>query len=251
MTNSSFDPKDVADEELVAFLDGRLAPEEAAEITAALASDPALAERIDALAFDVDSLREGMAQLLADAPEIAIPRVRTTRKAWPDWRMVAAAVSLFFVGLGSGMMILPAQSEPGWHQAVADYQVLYTAETVTGAPIPAQTRQAGLDLVNQRLGLDLTLDALSLEGVRFQRAQILQFDGEPLAQLVFLDAANNPIAFCLMAASSPAQAATDTQIKGMNATHWKDGRFQSIVIGPADADLIRDMSQELMGKITT
>ncbi|MEM1275365.1 MAG: hypothetical protein AAGH74_02485 [Pseudomonadota bacterium] len=249
MTAQGPDPAKLTDEELVAFLDNRLAPDRSAEIAAAAAGDPRLKERLDALALDMDTLQEGMAHLLAQAPEIAIPTV-SPRQAWPDWRQVAAAVALFAVGLGAGMMAMTWQANGSWHRAVADYQVLYTAETVTGAPVPPETQQAGLDLVNTRLGLDLTLERMALEGLRFQRAQMLEFDGRPLAQLVFLDNDDNPIAFCLMAALGE-ERPVSTRLRGMNAIHWTDGGYQSIVIGPADPELIEWMSQELMARITT
>lgn len=245
-------PRAPTDEEIVAYLDGQLDAERGAEIARTIATDPAVAAQADSLSIDADRLRGGMAALLAQAPEFAIPDTAPERRAAPAYRWAAAVLLAFGVGLGVGLgagFLGPPPAGADWRQAVADYQVLYTSETVTGAPIPAATRQAGLDLVNDRLGMSFTQDQLEVAGLTFQRAQMLEFDGRPLAQLVFLDAARNPIAFCLMEREGAPEAAQDAQISGLNATHWADTRHQFIVIGPADRATIRDAARALKDQL--
>ena len=58
----------VSDEKLVAFLDGALPEEEAAEIGAALVRDPDLGRRLEEMAVDLTPMREGMEAVLASAP---------------------------------------------------------------------------------------------------------------------------------------------------------------------------------------
>ncbi|MEM7237291.1 MAG: hypothetical protein AAF501_05640 [Pseudomonadota bacterium] len=256
MTGTDATPGTVTDDEIVAFLDGRMDHDRQAGIAMAAANDPSLAQRIEAMSLDLAPLRAGMDALLDLAPDLApdlaVPAgaaARTTGAGWSLRALAAAAVIAFAVGICAGVGALRFNSASDWHQAVAEYQVLYTTETLTASPLPDSLRANGLRHVSRRLGLELTEDALSIAGLGFQRAQMLEFEGAPLAQIVLLDDAGTPIAFCLMKATGGPAALADVTIKGMSATTWSDGRFSYIVIGPADQPAIRKAAEEISTRL--
>lgn len=253
MTAAAQDPGSITDEEIVAFLDGQLGPDRQGEIAMAAAADPAVADRIEELSPDLGAMRTGMDALLDHVPDLPVPEFRQAtndnRPGWSMSRVAAAAVVAFAVGLGAGFGALHLDTTPGWHRAVADYQVLYTDETVTGTPLTPDLRAGGLQRVSTRMGLPLTEETLKVTGLGFQRAQMLEFEGEPLAQIVFLDGNEAPIAFCLMKATGGAEGLADTEISGLNATTWSDGTYSYIVIGPAERSTIRDAAEELSTRL--
>lgn len=240
------------DEEIVAYLDGALPEADAFRISQARASDAELDARIAALDADIGALQGAMDTLLSEAPAMTVPEpVRTPvaeRASW-RWRAVAAA-ALFAAGIGLGVIASPGSGDPDWRQAVADYQVLYTAETVTATPLDATTRRAGLAHVATRLGLDLDEDRIAVEGLRFQRAQILDFQGQTLGQLVYLGPDDTPIAFCLMRAGDAEQAPQDATMAGMASTSWATDGLGYIVIGPADPVVIRRAADVLSKRLS-
>ena len=61
------------DEQLVAYLDGEVEHTPADEITAALANDPELANRLAALDFNKDALRSGFDTLLTQQQPPVLP----------------------------------------------------------------------------------------------------------------------------------------------------------------------------------
>lgn len=240
----SYDRTAWTDEDLTAFLDGESPEETSAAILQAVAEDPVLARRLDDLSPDLDVVRTGMESLLGSAPvlnaETPAPRGNFAM-GWP----AAAAAAVFALGIGLGTLYSDRSANADWHQAVADYQVLYTAETLTAAPIADDNRTAGLAHVSKRLGFELTEAELAVDGLTFQRAQILAHDGRPLAQLVYLDTNQNPIAFCIMRLGGQKTGFDETQIAGLNATTWSGGGLDFIVIGPADSAFIRQTAEKL------
>lgn len=246
------------DEELVAYLDGALPDAEADRIAQALARDGELAARLQALEVDMGALRAGFDDLVAGAPALSVPEVPVHEPApamsdgfWTLSRAAAVAVVMFGAGLGIGWSVAPTASAPDWHQAVADYQVLYTTATLTAVPMSDQGRAAGLAHVGHALGLALDESDVAIPGLTFQRAQILEHRGAPLAQLAYLDGAGNPVAFCFTRTGGSDQASRSVEISGLNAETWQQGGIGYILIGPAPAEDLRLAGQRLARQVGT
>ena len=246
---------DITDETLVAYLDGALSDTEHARVDAALAADALLGERLAGLDLDTDALRDGFAHMLATAPAIAIPepdasprpQLAANKNRSPLQAVAAAALLAIGIGLGWGLGS-DNNSAPGWHKAVADYQVLYTTDTLAAVPVSAEARAQGLATVNRHLGMDLTEEQLALDGMALQRAQILSFEGAPLAQVAFLDNAGIPIALCIMQGDS-SEARAQIEIAGLNAATWSGGGYSYILIGPTDAGKLDTAASVLQSRL--
>ena len=117
---------------------------------------------------------------------------------------------------------------------------------MTAVPQTPDQQQSGLDLVSGALGLQLDPAKIAVEGLRFKRAQLLEWNGAPLAQIVYLDAEDRPIAFCIRQASvGGPEGLTDASMLGMAATTWQSGEYGFIVIGPAEQEKIRKAADQL------
>ena len=237
----------VTDEQLVAFLDGALSEAETAEIGLALTQDPELAGRLEALSVDLEPLQTGMAGVLASAPTLDLPSDQ--RRSAPLGSLAAAAAAIFAVGMAAGWALIP-KGQPDWHQAVASYQVLYSEATVSAVPLGAEQREAGLAAVSKALGVTLTAESVAVEGLTFRRAQILEWNGAPLAQLVYQDADGRPIALCLHRVNSGPVDRQAVTLSGMNGVTWRRGDMGFIAIGPVKrADMDR-IAERLWARVT-
>lgn len=242
------------DEELVAYLDGALPEHEATRIAQAIAGDADLAARLRALDVDMDALRADFDALAEAGPDLSAPGAPvapagTTSGFWTLSRAAAVALVMFGAGLGLGWSVAPSGDAPDWHQAVADYQVLYTTATLTAVPMSEQGRAEGLTHVGEALGLALDADSVAVPGLTFQRAQILEHRGAPLAQLAYLDVAGNPVAFCFTRTDGTDQAAQSIEISGLNAETWQQGGIGFILIGPAPAETLRTSARRLAQQV--
>ena len=72
---------------------------------------------------------------------------------------------------------------------------LYTSETF--GPAASPTLRTDLAAIGERLGLPLDPDRLSVGELSPRRAQMLQFDGAPLAQIGYVEG-EVPLAFCVI-----------------------------------------------------
>ena len=135
-------PRAFSDEDLTAFLDGEADDALMADISAALETDPDLAERMAGLEIPMAAITEAFDQLLGDTP--AMPALPTPEAATPapantnaplKW---AWGLGTFGTGIAAGLAVAlftgfgtPEPAPRGWVSFVASYQTLYTTATLT------------------------------------------------------------------------------------------------------------------------
>ena len=239
----------ISDEILTAYLDGELDVDSRNEVDAMLATDLNLAARLTALQIPKSQIKDALDGLLSSAPDHPV-QVKPERHFAP----VAAlgAVALLLVGIALGALWSPRQDEPrpqDWITAVANYQVLYVAETLASAPNPEQ-EQAALRLseLSDAVGYDLST-ALNATDLEFRRAQMLGLDGQPLVQIVYMGDGNIPIALCVTSVEDPVRPIRTEFVSGLAAAHWVDDGFGFLVIGGEDLDQVDSIAQGLRNDV--
>ncbi|WP_064681063.1 anti-sigma factor family protein [Rhizobium bangladeshense] len=256
-----------SDEELTAFIDGELTAEDAVRIEAIVKEDERVAERLELLARASLPFEQAFASLLQEAPREKLERMLEAIPAREDAKAASApaasrrrflaalaaslvagiAIDRAVLGLGRGFSTKDESSE--WRAVVAEYISLYTAETLAG-PTPARESQAAqLAPLDDKLGLSLSPEAVSLPGVDFKRALLLQYDGKPLAQIGYLDPETGPMALCIVRSDAGPKAPDLESRKGMNVVYWSNGRHAFMLIGHAAADRMAAIADGLRGRV--
>ena len=138
------------DEELTAFLDGVAEADLHARLEAALETDAALAARLAALDIPMAQLRAGFDLLAAQAPAAPALPVAVVKPRRGLWAAAAAVLLAFGIGGIGGYQYRGAPPEPGWMAVAANYQVLYTRDTLDIPSPDAAVRAAMLQEVSQR-----------------------------------------------------------------------------------------------------
>ncbi|MFS2179677.1 anti-sigma factor [Rhizobium pisi] len=256
-----------SDEDLTAFIDGELTAEEAARIEALVSEDEGVAERLDFLARANLPFEQAFAPLLSEAPceklermlaaipaqnstsSASAPPIATRRRflgALAASLVAGIAIDRAVVGISRGFSAKDENSE--WRAVVAEYISLYTPETLTG-PVPAREVQAAqLASLDEKLGLSLSPEAVSLPGIDFKRAMLLQYDGKPLAQIAYLDPETGPMALCIVMSDAGSKAPDLEKRKGMNVVYWSNATHAFMLIGHAPADRMTAMADGVRGK---
>ncbi|TAX70631.1 anti-sigma factor [Rhizobium leguminosarum] len=255
-----------SDEDLTAFIDGELTPEEAARIEAIVNEDESTAERLEFLARASLPFEQAFAPLLAEAPRQKLQTMLAAIPAQPSEKSNAApafASRRRFLGalaasLVAGIAIdravigrsFSAKDENSeWRAVVADYISLYTPETLAG-PVPERDVQASqLAGLDEKLGLSLSPEAVSLPGIDFKRALMLQYDGKPLAQVAYLDPETGPMALCIVRSDAGPKAPDLESRNGMNVVYWSNGTHAFMLIGHAAADRMTAIAEGVRGKV--
>ncbi|MCW1751887.1 anti-sigma factor family protein [Rhizobium acaciae] len=257
-----------SDEDLTAFIDGELTAEEAARIEAIVNEDESTAERLEFLARASLPFEQAFAPLLAEAPREKLEAMLAAIPAQPSAKSNSApafatrrrflgalaaslvagiAIDRAVIGIGRGFSARDENSE--WRAVVADYISLYTAETLAG-PAPGREEQAAqLASLDEKLGLSLSPEAISLPGIDFRRALLLQYDGKALAQIAYLDPETGPMALCIVKSDAGPKAADLESRKGMNVVYWSSATHAFMLIGHAAAERMSAIASEVRGRV--
>jgi anti-sigma factor RsiW len=258
-----------SDEDLTAFIDGELTAEEAARIQIMVEEDESTAKRLEFLARASLPFEQAFAPLLAEAPReklqtmlAAIPVQQSARSdpapAFASRRrflgalaaslVAGIAVDRAVIGIGRDFSAKDENSE--WRSVVADYISLYTPETLTG-PVPAREVQAAqLGSLDEKLGLSLSPEAVSLPGIDFKRALMLQYDGKPLAQIAYLDPETGPMALCIVKSDAGRKAPDLESRKGLNVIYWSNETHAFMLIGRIPADRMKQLGEDVRRRLS-
>lgn len=256
-----------SDEQLTAFLDGELPQQEMARIEALANEDEEVAARIEFLANGSMPFREAFAPLLDEAPKdrleamlAAIPApaaaAKTERSAITRRGLFGALAASLAVGIIADRAYLGIGRNLGrdegseWRSVVAEYIALYTPDTLAGPVPPADVQTAQLARVDSKLGLNLSPEAVALPGVDFKRAQLLEYDDHPLAQIAYLDPETGPMALCIVRSEKGAKEPDIEGRKGMNVIYWSTATHAFMLIGHAPVDRMREIADAVRPKLT-
>ncbi|MBY2914430.1 anti-sigma factor family protein [Rhizobium leguminosarum] len=257
-----------SDEDLTAFIDGELTPEEAARIEAIVNEDESTAERLEFLARASLPFEQAFAPLLSEAPRekleamlAAIP-VKQSAKFAPVFttrrRFLGALAASLVAGItidraviGMGARFSAKDENSEWRAVVADYISLYSAETLAG-PVPGREDQAAqLAGLDEKLGLSLSPEAVSLPGIDFKRALLLQYDGKPLAQIAYLDPETGPMALCIVRSDAGPKAPDLESRKGMNVAYWSNATHAFMLIGRIPVDRAHELAENVRSRLSS
>lgn len=231
------------DEAIVAWLDGEMTPQEAAEFEQAMAEDSELAARVEQFQLSSLDFEQAFAPLLDQAPQArmaqqlaaipapaAVPAKGCSRRA-----LIAASVSFLLVGSGIGLLARPSDDEKEESQNIRDlearYMSLYSAETLADAPDDAAILQRGLDRTRLDLGLQLQPQQLRLPGAELKMVRILRYERTSIAQIAWLHADYGPMALCISPAPHDTSPIAREQRHGMQLAWWKRDGYQYVLIG--------------------
>ena len=226
-------------EQLVAFLDGELSDQEAQAIATALETDADLATRLESLHVDFAPISDAFNSVLSDAPKITMPEILETQMESFNWRglmnIAAAACVALVVGFVAGRETVP-EPKMGWVEAVANYQVLYTEDTLAALKYDNGLVEGAADIQRVSAALGLTIDPadLAVNGLTYKRAQILAYEDKPLGQFVYQTEAGIPVAICIVKSGKPDSSIRVKNPQGMTAAIWNKGGYGFIVIGNID-----------------
>ncbi len=250
--------KMIDEKTLLAYVDGQLDAQQAAEIENALSGDEQARRMVNRLressallpsAFD-SVLREEVPPTLVDAIHAYELESKPSRRV-PFYYSLAASVLLFVIGIAGGLwgsryfMETPMMESATktWIDLVADYQVLYSRDTLHQPDASAEEVRATEERLGQRMGSPVHIPDLSGHGLDFKRGQTLEINEKPLAQLVYLPKSGKPIAYCILQADATDSGMKTGQTSGLNWSSWQRGGYAYIVIGQSDRRLINEIAE--------
>lgn len=258
------------DELLVAYVDGQLATAQSKAIERVLEEDEVAAERVASLRAANAHLENAFEAMIAGEP-IPVPAVDADSAAKPGGlrRMGAflrKSAAFAWVGFGcllgggaGGFMfydtiiaepapqatavapvpapapsasptaLLPAPAT--WEDDMIRVQTMLSPETFTfGLESEGNMDLTGFQ-ISKTLGTDMPVPDLSLDNLTFQRAQMLQREGKPFAQIAYLAETGDPVALYATARSGEAKPMRLGDKDGVGFVTWTQGALDLLLAG--------------------
>ncbi|GGK34804.1 Transmembrane transcriptional regulator (anti-sigma factor RsiW) [Pseudomonas koreensis] len=246
-----------SDEQLTAYLDDELDPAYRSQLDGAIADDPLLSLRVQWLdrsslpykkAYDELAQQAPLDRLQARLDAIApAQRPGLSRR----WFIGAAAAGLLAGGVLADRLFIAwqAQQSHNWRALVGDYMALYVPQTLDHLPSDEASQRAQLRAVDARLGLNLSPARVTLPGAELKRAQMLEYDGVPIAQLTYLDTRHGPLALCVIRSNSGSRPLAHERRHEMNVVYWTEGEHAWMLIGHNPAPALEDLARHLIDKL--
>ncbi|WP_212627459.1 transcriptional regulator [Pseudomonas sp. PP3] len=246
------------DEQLVAYLDNQLDSEQRQRIDAAVAEDPMLGLRLQWLNRSSLPFKSAYDELASQAPVDCMQAMLDTLPAAPRpplsrrW-FLAAAAGLVVSGVLADRLFLgwqASQENENWRQLVADYMVLYIPQTLDHLPNDEAAQRSQLRTIETSLDLSLAPAQLALPRAEIKRAQILEYDGVPIAQITYLDPVHGPLALCITRSNSGSRHFARERRHGMNIVYWAGMQHAWMLIGRNSMTDLETMAKSLRSRFS-
>ena len=242
------------DEHIIAYLDGKLDLEQGQAVHQDRQHDRALDEYIQSMEIDTGELAAARDEMLPGAPDFAFEK---KSGGMPVWRQTAMAASLLAV-FGLGFLtskFLPADNPPpsSWLQAVAEYQMLYSGQTLVLLEKNADQQGREVAEIGRKMDIILARSDLNVEGLTYKRGQLLNYRNKPLVQFAYLDGNNTPIAFCIIkrGVKPDGDLKNKAMLAGLNAVVWSKGQYGYVVIGKSAPATIEKYAKQLKTRMAS
>jgi anti-sigma factor RsiW len=190
----------IGEDDLHAYIDGRLEADRAEQVEAYLAAQPKLAARVEAMAQDRATLREALRPVAESPvpPELRVAVLRARRRlVLPLPRAAAAAMLVFalggvagWLGRGDAVDVGVARVEAPMGDAVAAFRVFAGAAAMPVLMTPESARQAARALAVQ-LGQPVPVPDLQPVGFGLVGGHVLATDMGPAILLLYRDGEAN------------------------------------------------------------
>lgn len=95
------------------------------------------------------------------------------------------------------------------------------------------------------LGREIEVPDLTEFGVTFAGARLLGINDRPVAQLVYLDANDQPLALCIIPSTREVKDPTVSADGELNLVDWHDGNHGYAVVGWSDPGLLSSLSEAI------
>lgn len=241
-----------SDDELHAFVDGQLDPQDAARIEAHLTSDPAASETVRAWRTQRERLRQHLSSTLAEPVPSTMLQAATglrdrkhARQAWTRLGGLAAGLLIAFLAGWAGHAQWQGTRPPGavmaserprsFAQQALIAHAVYAPEQRHPVEVDASQQEHLVQWLSKRLGHALRVPRLSSEGFDLVGGRLLPGDSGARAQFMYQASTGERVTLYIGAvpgASAQGTAFRFASEQGASSFYWIDGGFGYALSGP-------------------
>ncbi|WP_152014124.1 MULTISPECIES: anti-sigma factor [unclassified Bosea (in: a-proteobacteria)] len=244
----------IGDDDIQAFIDGRLAPARQREVEAFLASEPALRSRIEQFRADAQALRAAAQQRpLEPIPaslRLSEIRRRSAARNRGFYRRLAAGFCIFAFGAALGLSFPQHQPDtssvrPQMSDAVVAFRA-FAGRDNDAVEVPAAQTAVLKRLMSDHLRQDIAIPDLSGLGLAFRGGRLLASDEGPGGMFVYREPNGGEIALYVKTLATPRKAPLASRQDGdLVAYFWFTGELGYAVLGSSSSPLVKRAAERL------
>jgi anti-sigma factor RsiW len=247
----------IGEDDLHAYIDGRLDPDQRREVERHLEANAALRARIEQQAADAAALRRAAASRLPEPfpASLRLSEIRLrhrNRSGAARSRQFAAALAIFALG---GIMgaALTRQSAPvviaraPMADAVAAYRAFSTSVD-RAVEVPAIQAAVLTSLMSRHLQHSIDIPDLSAIGLTFRGGRLLASDEGPGGMFIYAGPNGEPVAIYIKTLADGRRASLSSRKDGdLIAYFWFTGELGYAVTGPGQSPFVEQAARRLKG----
>lgn len=244
----------IGDDDIQAFIDGRLAPARQHDVEAFLASEPALQSRIERFRTDAQALRAAAQHRLPEPipASLRLSELRRRRAVWSTafHRRLAAGICIFALGgmLGMGLSRYaaePSVARPQMTDAVIAFRT-FADRAGDAIEVPAAQTAVLKRMMSRHLRQNVSVPDLSGLGLTFRGGRLLSSDEGPGGMFVYDDPAGGHVALYVKTLTSPRKSALASRQDGdLVAYFWFTGDLGYAVLGASASPFVKQAAERL------
>ena len=247
----------IVEDDLQAYVDGRLGDARRAAVEAYLAQNPDVRERVQLDIRQRNALRGQLEGKVNEPvpPRLWIANIRAARRSTMAWRMKAIAASLliFVVGAGTGWFaghretLAPPTTAGVAQNATAAYRT-YVVEVAHPVEVASTQEAHLLQWLSRRLGKPLSAPDLTPFGYRLMGGRLLPGTEGAAAQLMYDDASGKRLTLYVRAAQGSETAFRFNRDGDAATFAWIDQGFGFAVTAPATREELLPIAEAVYRK---
>lgn len=248
----------IRDDEIQAYVDGRLSGRDRERVRAALEDDTALRATVEA---DRSAMAELRAALRVDAPG-GDP---TTEQLMRDLRIrligmryrrhlrhAAAAVALIAVGWLGHMATERLTGVPAGIQLAATAHELFANSAYPASTRPPPAIEDMEVLFSELLGIPVGIPDLAPIGLTLVSGRIIELEDGPVVQVLYQDSRSER--FSIYLAATPPESSEDpaihlVEVGGLTAGYWREGDMFITLIADEPEDQLLALAMRVANEV--
>jgi anti-sigma factor RsiW len=251
----------VGEEDLQAWVDGRLTPERSEAVEAYLTAHPEQRTRLSQYAGQRRALRVAFAEQETPIPaRMRVARLTASARQRQHRRsaQVAAAILLFLLGGLAGWTVGEFGGPVGWSAASAARTIVADAiaahrtfEVEVRHPVEVTAAQQAhlAEWLSNRLGRQVIVPDLTALGLQLMGGRLLPGEGGPAAQLMYDNGEGKRLSLYLRVGIT-GETTIYREDQDVGAFYWTDeGLACAIVARPADRGALLRVAESVYGQL--
>ena len=250
------DLRPISEDELHAYVDGRLDAARRAEVERYLLDHPDVASQVAGWSAHRDALRHAFGSVAQPVPprlDLQLLLQQRIASRWQPWRIAASILLAFALG-GAGGWLLHGWPGSGnvelLAEAAAANHAVYAADRRRPTELGADQRDDLVRWVSNRLNHRVAAPDLAADGFNYMGGRLAATEDGPAGLFMYTDAQGVRVTvFVLPLGSATAEPMRKMEVAGLSSCVWIDKGIGYTVVGKLPYEVVWRLAEQVQRQL--